>query len=683
VDSDALLGGLNASQLEAVTTPRSPVAVLAGAGSGKTRVLTRRIAWRIATEETDPARVLALTFTRKAAAELRHRLRALGLRDEVTAGTFHGVALLQLRQRWAERNIAPPTLLNRKTRFVARLLSSSSGRTRRVDALDVVAELDWARARLVGPGDYAAAAAAAGRTPPIPAEQIGELLARYQQEKQRKRLVDFDDLLMLALRDLRTDPHYAEAMRWRYRHLYVDEFQDVNPLQYELLSQWRGSRPDLFVVGDPNQAIYGWNGADPNLLRGFVRRESGATVIELSDNYRSSPQVLTLAASLVRGKAMTANRSDGPVPTITAHPDDRAEAEGIADRLREAHSVAGAWSDQAVLVRTNAQLVLIEQVLAEASIPTRLRGGSGPLATPEVRTELKVLAGPGVDLAAALGDLDDRLAEPLPTETVAAIERRANLAAFARLVQDYLASDPLPTGPGLEAWIGTLQAGDVHVDDDAVDLVTFHAAKGLEWDVVHLAGLEEGFVPIAYAVTGAQLAEEKRLLYVAITRARSELHLSWSAERTFTNTPVSRRASPHLGPLADAIARLGVGPAHRIDWRAQLAKSRRSLAAAAPPAVNGPNAGGAGEATATTEGESAAVFEALRRWRQRRARAADVPPHVVFTDHTLRAIATAQPATKARLASMPGMRPAKLQRYGDDLLRVIAQQGGSTRQLGR
>ncbi len=694
MDSEALLGGLNDAQAVAVTTDGAPVVVLAGAGSGKTRVLTRRIAWRIATDQTDPNRVLALTFTRKAAGELRHRLQALGMRDQVNAGTFHALALLQLRQRWAERNVTPPTLLKSKVRFISGLLTSmssqpkaggqskASGRSSsrgRNDALDVAAEIDWARARLVGPDHYRSAAAEAGRTPPIPAEQISELLVSYQQEKQRKRVVDFDDLLMLAIRDLRTDHRYAEAIRWRYRHLYVDEFQDVNPLQYELLSAWRGDRTDLFVVGDPNQAIYGWNGADPNLLSRFVRREPNATVVELRDNYRSTPQVLALAASMTTsGEGLVPNRSDGMIPTITAYPDDRAEAIGIASRVREAHSVAGRWADQAVLVRTNAQLPLIEQVLTDAGVPTRLRGGSGPLATPEVRTELKLLARPGVDLPAALNDLNDRLNEPMPNASVAVIERRANLAAFVRLVNDYVATDPLPSGPGLEAWIGTLQSGDIEADVDAVELATFHASKGLEWDVVHIAGLEDGFVPIAYATNGAQITEEKRLLYVAVTRAMEELHLSWAAERTFTNKPVNRQPSPHLGPLADGIARLGVGPAHRVDWREQIAKSRQSLAAVAPPEGTTPGAAaGSGlrdpSAPPTAEDHERAVYAALKQWRLRKAKAADVPPHAVFSDRTLRAIASEQPTTRARMGSMPGMGPAKLARYGEDLLQVVAE----------
>ena len=718
---DALLDGLNEAQLRAVTAEGGPVVVLAGAGSGKTRVLTRRIAWRVLRADTDPSKVMALTFTRAAAAELRERLLALGLRDRVTAGTFHALALLQLRQRWTERNMTPPTLVDRKLRLISQVMPRTGG-GRRVDTADVAAEIDWARARLVPPEHYGPAAVEAGRTPPLPPDQLAELMVAYAQLKRRKRVVDFDDLLHLAIRDLQSDPGYAEAVRWRYRHLYVDEFQDVNPLQYELLAQWRGNRSDLFVVGDPNQAIYGWNGADPNLLSRFVRREKGSELIQLTENYRSTPQVLAVAGALTTSPPLQPNRPDGMVPTISAYGDDRSEAEGIARRAREAHSVAGAWNHQAVLVRTNAQLLVIEQALAEAGIPTRVRAGAGPLATPEVRGELKMLDQPGADLAAYIEALDDRLDQAASVEmTVPEIERRANLGALATMIHDYLATDPAPSGPGLVAWAGTLQQGDLSAGHDGVELTTFHGAKGLEWPVVHVAGLEEGFVPIAYATTGAQLNEERRLLYVAVTRAVDELHLSWAAQRTFGAKLVNRQPSALLAPLADAVTRLGVGPAHRVDWRAQLARSRQSLAEATaerdavgltlvgadgavggaarstPPggrgrgrsgvlgngvgdgpgragnrtagAGTGPRAdGGAGSETET-------VYRALQQWRQRRARAADVPPHVVFSDQTLRAIAQDRPATRARLASMPGMGPAKLSRYGDDLLQLLAEVG--------
>jgi DNA helicase-2/ATP-dependent DNA helicase PcrA len=656
MDPERLLDGLNEAQRRAVTAPAGVVVVLAGAGSGKTRVLTRRIGYRVATGEVDPRRVLALTFTRKAAGELRSRLRGLGLRDDVVAGTFHGVALTQLRQRWAERGVAPPTILDRKYRLVSQLV----GRVRGVDPLDVVGEIEWAQARTVDPGDYARAAAAAGRTPPLPAEDVADLMVRYQAEKRRRRVVDFDDLLALAARDLDTDPDYAAVVRWRHRHLCVDEFQDVNPLQHRLLEAWRGGRADLFAVGDPNQAIYGWNGADPGLLAS-LRRQPGVTVVRLVDNYRSSPQILAVAATAVDDPAdrLVAVQPDGPLPRIESHPTERDEAGAIAARARAVKSVSDPWSDQAVLARTNAQLAVIEQALVAAGVPCRVRGGTGPLTSPEVRRELRHLARPEGGLATALAALDERLGQPDEELAAGQAERWANLAALSRLAHEYLAVDPDPSGPGLAAWLATLSAAEVDTDADAVELTTFHGAKGLEWPVVHVAGLEAGLVPISHARTGAQRAEERRLLYVALTRAQRELHLSWSASRDFGSATRRRQASPWLADLEHALARLS--PGRGVDWRHQLARSR--AAAGVEPA---PPPGPAG--LASFDGGLAA---SLRTWRAVRARAARVEPEVILTDAAVEAIARARPRASQDLAGVPGVGALKAARFGVELLDLV------------
>jgi DNA helicase II / ATP-dependent DNA helicase PcrA len=641
-----------------VTAPPGLVVVLAGAGSGKTRVPTRRIGHRVATGEIDPRRVLALTFTRKAAGELRGRLRRLGLRDDVVAGTFHGVALTQLRQRWAERGVTPPTILDRKYRLIAQLI----GRRRGVDPLDVVAEVEWARARSIEPEDYGRAARDAGRTSPLPDHDLSELLVRYQAEKRRRRVVDFDDLLELAARDLERDPDYAAAVRWRHRHLLVDEFQDVNPLQHRLLEAWRGERDDLFVVGDPNQAIYGWNGADPSLLAS-LRRRPGTTVVRLVENHRSTPQILqAAAAALDRDDGrLVARRPDGPLPRLWGHPSDTAEAAEVAGRVRAAKSVTDRWADQAVLTRTNAQLVPIERALAAAGIPCRIRGGSGPLATPEVRDEVRQLVRPGADLLVAVAALDERVSEPDDGATAAELDRRANVAALARLVHEYLSVDPDPSGPGLAAWLATLDGSEVDTDADAVELTTFHGAKGLEWPVVHVAGVEAGYVPISHARTGAQRAEERRLLYVALTRAERELHLSWSTARTFGAATRRRQPSPWLAEIDAALARME--PGRGVDWRAQLARTR----AMTDP---GPSAASGRPATASPDDRSE-LEGSLRRWRAVRARAARVAPEAILSDAALAAIVAARPRASAELASVDGVGKLKTARFGVELLAML------------
>ena len=346
--ADGLLQGLNEAQRRAVTSEASPLCILAGAGSGKTRVLTRRIGWRIAQGSADPRHVLALTFTRKAAGELSTRLSVLGVRDRVAAGTFHAMAYAQLRRRWADRNERPPTLLDRKVRLLAPLLAGH--RRAAVQPADVATEIEWAKARFVGPAHYEDEAAAAGRKPALPLSVMASLYERYEEEKRRRGVVDFDDLLLLAARALETDETFAAAQRWHFRHLFVDEFQDVNPVQFRLLEGWRGERTDLCVVGDPNQAIFGWNGADAHYLTGFGERFPTAEVVRLDDNYRSSPEILAVADAVLSGSAngqsrpLRANRPPAACPSLRSWASDRDEARGVARAMRRRYSTSMPWS---------------------------------------------------------------------------------------------------------------------------------------------------------------------------------------------------------------------------------------------------------------------------------------------------------------------------------------------------
>lgn len=651
MDADPLLDGLNDAQRQAVASTALPLCILAGAGSGKTRVLTRRIAWRVAQGDVDPRHVLALTFTRKAAGELTHRLRNLGLRDSVAAGTFHGIAYAQLRARWADRGIRPPTLLDRKVGFVARLLPPAVARA--ASPLDVVAEIEWAKARVVAPADYAEAASKAGRRPPVEPAAIGEVFARYEQDKRERRMVDFDDLLRLCRRDLVQDREFAAAQRWRFRHLFVDEFQDVNPLQHQLLEAWLGDHLDLCVVGDPNQAIYAWNGADAGYLRTFASRHPTAEVVRLVENYRSSPQILQVANAVLSGRAesnrsdaLRATRPDGPIPTLRGHTDERAEAAAVARAVRDHHRPGGRWAEQAVLVRTHAQGALIEQALASAGIPHRVRGARGLLEVPEVRQALRTLrAAP--DLPTAIADLGDAASQATDEE------QAANLDALVRLGQDYLAVDGAPTMAGFTAWLSSSQdQPDGH--GDAVEIATFHAAKGLEWPIVHLAGLEQGLVPIGHARTPDALDEERRLLYVAVTRAERELLCTWADERTFGSRTVRREPSAYLEPVQAVCDRLAGRPVRPPARAPRPARSRARAAGAA----NGPPDG--------------SVLSALKAWRLDVARAAAVPAYVVFNDRTLEAIASAKPRTRDELLALPGIGEVKVSRYGDDVLRLVA-----------
>jgi DNA helicase-2/ATP-dependent DNA helicase PcrA len=652
VDRDPLLEGLNDAQQAAVTTAGAPLCIVAGAGSGKTRVLTRRIAHRVLLGSADAAHVLAVTFTRKAAGELRSRLQALGVREQVVAGTFHAVAYAQLRRRWADRGERAPALLDRKVRLVAPLLPRVTGSRPALQPADVAAEIEWAKARLVDPSAYEAEAEAAGRTPPLAPAAMAALYQRYEAEKRRRGVVDFDDLLVLCARAL-DDPEFAAAQRWRFRHLFVDEFQDVNPAQARLLEGWLGDRDDLCVVGDPNQAIYSWNGADPGLLAGFHRRFPVAEVIRLDDNYRSSPQVVAVANAVLEAPRLRAHQPDGPVPTIRCYDSEVAEARGVAARLRRAHRPGVPWSDLAVLMRTNAQGVLFEEALRAAAVPYRVRGEGAFLQRPEVRGALGELArSPSrAPFVAHLRDLEAMVAEAAGSD-----DRRLSLEGLLRLAHQYVALDPEGSVGGFCAWLAITVQADDDGGGDAVELATFHRAKGLEWPVVFVTGLERGLVPIARAETPEAEAEERRLLYVAVTRARSELHCSWAKRRAFGGRTLSRAPSPYLARLEAACEALHRGGPD-VDWRPRLERERRRLR-------QGANA-------------DPDVLTALKAWRSAAAKAASVPAYVIFHDTTLAAVAEAKPADRAALLAIPGLGPVKAERYGDALLAVVAEHGRS------
>ncbi|MBN2622393.1 MAG: ATP-dependent DNA helicase UvrD2 [Acidimicrobiales bacterium] len=668
--ADDLLHDLDDAQRRAVTSPARPLAILAPAGSGKTRVLTRRIAWRVESGDADASHVLALTFTRKAAGELRDRLRALGLRHGVAAGTFHGVAFAQLRSRWADEGRPPPTLLTRKARVLGSVVTGTP-----LSVAQLAGEIEWAKARLVGPDGYAEAASGARRRTPAPAARIADLYRAYEEEKRRARMVDFDDLLRLCTHLLDTDPSFAAAQRWRFQHLFVDEFQDVNPLQLALLEAWRGTSYDLCVVGDPHQAIYGWNGADASFLEGFRRLHPSAEVIALEGNYRSTPQILGAASEVLRGagvsdRSVRAARLDGPPVRLERHATDRDEAVAIARAIRDRRGPRAPWSAQAVLVRTHAQIGLVTEALRASGIPHRVRGGDTLLDRREVRDALDLLKRSRGPLAASLPDLEALAAEapvgggaPAPDGSGdaghgdggddGAAATRANLELLVQLAQDHLRLDPGSTSVGFVSWlVATLQSEGVDHRRDAVTIATFHAAKGLEWPVVHLAGLEDGLVPISHARNHAQRAEEARLLYVAMTRAEDELRCTWAAQRTFGGKPSERRLTPWLTGLADRQRTRPSEPTGPpADWRARLAEQRAQLAAASST--------------------PSPTLAALHAWRDESARAARVEPAALIDDRLLEMIAERRPTSHDELTAIPGMGRVLAARVGDGLLAAL------------
>jgi len=705
VNPDDLLHGLTPAQHDAVTATASPLCILAGAGSGKTSVLTRRVAWRAATGDLDPRHVLALTFTRKAAGELSTRLRALGLRDNVAAGTFHSVAYAQLRGRWEDRGITPPTLMDRKFGFVMRVLSAFPRNISEIPAIDFITEIEWAKARMIDPDRYAEAAELAGRRPPTSPAIVADVYARYESMRRDQRLVDFDDLLRVCQRDLLADREFAETQRWRFQHLFVDEFQDVNPLQQALLDAWRGERLDLCVVGDPNQAIYSWNGADPNLLRQFPTRFPTAQVIRLTQNFRSAPQILGVSNALLatgagavdRAGMLEATRPDGPIPKVTGFANDRTEAAGIARAVRDHHGPGARWSSQAILVRTNAQIPAIEEALNAGKIPFRVRGSAPLLEQPEIKAALGQLRASTGSFTDALADLastidHDTIEGISETDGDRAAERRANVDALVQLGRDYLVIETGPTIAGFLAWLAhTTRSDQPDRNGDAVELCTFHAAKGLEWPVVHVAGLEVGLTPIVHARTEEALHEELRLFYVAVTRAERELICTWAQQRRYGTREMHREPSPYLDTVSAACAAMNAGLAPEAVGRGEVLPTETT-----PRTAGRSTSRATGRTTSRTTGRSGdgrnnhiagindldvpaqELLAALRSWRLARARAASTPAFVICNDRTLIEIALARPTSANELLAVHGFGEVKVARFGPELLEIVAAAGTGT-----
>ncbi len=686
MDAERLLDDLDDDQRRAVTTAAAPLCIVAPAGSGKTRVLTRRIARRVADGDADPRRVLALTFTRQAAAELGARLARAGLRDPVTAGTFHAVAYATLRARWADRRQSPPVLLERSTQLLTDIVPSGGRGSRAAILRAVAGEIEWAQARMIAPDAYPDAAFRARRRTGLPAATVAQAFAGYLRAKHDSGLVDFDDLLALCAHALEQDERFAAAQRWRFRHLFVDELQDANPLQLRLLEAWRAGRDDVCGVGDPRQAIYGFNGSDPGFLQRIERHWLGVEVIELRHSYRSTPQILAAATAVLGAQAASAaggvaTRGDGDAVSVQGHADDRAEALALARGVRLARRPGRPWADQAILVRTHAQMPLIAEALRAEHIPhraagetvtadpavravlDRLRGTPGPLGRALVDLSLDgQSAGAGTESPGSSGPGRDR---HTPADTEAALALVADLGAeFGRLAPD-------ADGEAFVRWLlASSRPEPASARRDEVTLATFHAAKGLEWPIVHLAGFEEGLVPIAHARTSAARAEEVRLAHVAMTRAAEVLRVHWASRRTLGGKQVERTRSSLLDTLAptgsaDAPSPSAEAGPDRDDASASAIEvARRSLADAAARKDAEPARGRPGP-------PDPMQLASLRRWRASAARGASVDAEAVLRDDVLVRVARQRPTDVDSLGRIPGVGPVLARRLGPGLLAAL------------
>ncbi|GHE35380.1 DNA helicase [Streptosporangium violaceochromogenes] len=681
MQSDDVLAGLDPEQRAVAEAVRGPVCVLAGAGTGKTRAITHRIAHAVRGGVVDARSVLAVTFTTRAAGELRQRLRQLGA-PGVQARTFHAAALRQLTYFWP-RVVGgpPPKVIESKLPLLVDACRALRKSPDRSELRDIASEIEWAKATQIGPEDYAEAARKAGRVPPVPAEEVFRLYDAYETLRRERNQIDFETVLELTAAVMTEHHEVAALIRGQYRHFVVDEYQDVNPLQKLLLDTWLGGRDDLCVVGDPNQTIYSFTGATPRYLTGFPVEYPDAPVIRLIRDYRSTPQVVSLAnrvldaAKTPHRLTLLAQRQDGPEPAFTEYDDEQAEARGVARAARALIGSGVPAREIAVLFRVNAQSESYEQAFAEAGVPYVLRGADRFFERPEVRQAVVLLRG-----AARSASRDDDMVAtvhhilagvgltPQAPGGGGARERWESLKALAGLAEDLAAQ-----GADLPAFVAELErrAGEQHAPPvEGVTLASLHAAKGLEWDAVFLVGVTDGMLPIVYAETPDQIEEERRLLYVGITRARVHLALSWALARS-PGGRRSRRPSRFLGGLT---GRLGAS-ARPARERAPSREpgERRPIAAPVSCRVCGKTLVAAPErklgrcATCPAEYDEA-LLESLRSWRAAVAKEAKVPSYVVFTDVTLQAIAERAPAREQDLAAITGIGRVKLERYGEAVL---------------
>lgn len=649
--TNELLESLNDQQREAACAVTGPVAILAGAGTGKTTTITRRIAWQVVSGAFTPSDILAVTFTRKAAGEMRERLASLGVRG-VEARTFHAAAMWMLRYLWPTyMGSAIPELVQYKgailNPIVQRLRPPYAFRPRR----DFAQEIEWSRVRGIEPDAYEHEAARAGREPGIPADIIADVYRAYLDRKQSAGLWDFEDLLIQLIALFEAHPEALERIRTRFRSFTVDEYQDVNPLQQRLLELWLGDRDDMCVVGDDYQTIYTFAGASPHYLLSFAQEHPTARVVTLERNYRSTPKVLGLANSIAaqlggaRKQLVAAQESDGPDPVYVAHATATDEVEAICKQCSELHASGTLWHEIAVLYRTNARSTAFEAELSRRAIPFQVKGGQflNRDAFRQLSGRIRgVAGGGGADVvariheatealgyspnAAASGDSDEatRQSDLLQARNLAAqyadsVAELATIAGFLEFARGQYASDS---------------------DGSGVQLMTLHSAKGLEFDAVFLPHLVNGELPYFTKQSRSPVIEERRLLYVGVTRARAHLSLSWYTSGKTTRSFLLDDAGapePPAPPAAPERSR----------------KRTRSMA------------------TTELAEEDEPMFERLRAWRLDESRSQGVPAYRVLGDATLVQIATLRPTTTAQLGEVKGIGPEKLHKYGEDVIGVL------------
>ena len=660
MNPEELLNALDPDQRAVATQVAGPLAVLAGAGTGKTRAITYRIAYGAAVGAFDPSNVLAVTFTQRAAFEMRHRLAQLGV-PKAQARTFHSAALRQLRHFWPTVVGGPlPDVIPHKASLVAASAARLGITIDRTNVRDIAAEVEWAKVSMVDAAHYASRVARLRRDVPagLDAADMARLLDVYEDAKNERGVIDFEDILIYLCGMLQERADVASIVRKQYRSFVVDEFQDVNLLQARLLDLWLGGRHDVCVVGDVAQTIYSFTGASPDYLTGFGRKHPGARIVELTRDYRSTPQIVSLANDVLARSSqregtvrLSSQRDGGAQVTYRTYDDDRAEAEGVAAAIADLIDAGMAPHSIAVLMRTNGQSQAFEEALGARGIPVAVAGGKPFFARDDVRTaisRLRAAAAAATDEGSVGEIVRDVLSgvgwAPEAPSGQAGSERWSNMNAIVGWADDSQAQ----TLPAFVAELDERVAYQVEPDKAGVELATIHAAKGLEWDAVFLVGVAEGLLPISYAKTAAAREEERRLLYVAITRARDLLTVSWARSRGADGRG-KRKRSHLLDGIWPEEARVGA-PKKRA--RASTRALNQAFEEEASP-------------------QAIELYGRLKAWRLEVSRQAGVPPFAVFTDQTLRDIAQAMPKNTTQLRVIRGIGDVKVQRFAAPVLALV------------
>ena len=683
---DALLDALDPEQREVALALRGPVRVLAGAATAKTRAITHRIAYGVATGVYNPHQVLAVTFTTRAAGEMRSRLSTLGAVG-VQARTFHSAALRQARYFWPKvYGVGLPELVESKLGMVAQ-----AARRNRLDSSpatlrDLAGEIEWSKVSNVRPEDYERVAAERGREVGVAPAEVARVFATYEDVKRTAGRMDMEDVLLCAAAVLAEDERVAAEVRRQYTHFVVDEFQDVSPIQAALLQLWLGGRHDVCVVGDPSQTIYSFAGAGSRHLLDFPQHHPSTTSVELVRNYRSTPQVVEVANSVI-GAARAGSsavrlrptREGGPDVEFMEQPDEVTEAGSVASRIRALVDEGTPPRECAVLVRINAQTEAFEDALTAESVPYVVRGAERFFQRPEVRQAVTLVRG------SARAEEGAAIAADALVEHVGAVlagmgwapeppaargnqrDRWESLHALLGLVRTYASEHPGASLAGLVAELDRRAAEQHAPAADGVTIATLHAAKGLEWDVVFLCGAHEGALPISHAMDSpAAVEEERRLCYVGVTRARSRLTISWARSRN-----PGGRGSRKLSRFFDAVAAAPVEAVTSGRPNKKKGKSQGSTCRVCGERLFDVAARRLGRCVDCPSAYDEELFERLREWRRERAAQESVPAYVVFTDATLQAIAEVRPTTEQELLRINGIGASKRDKYADDVLELV------------